>query len=306
MPTGTMSRRSPALRAEILAVAVGIVLAACGPMASEASTPATPVASPSPAPTPIHPVPTVAPSSSVGPESLTTLLDRLVVAPEHLDGYDRDLFPQWSDVDGDGCNTRFEVLIAQAVTPPVVSGSCDLTGGTWLSPYDGVTLHGAANVQIDHLVALAEAWYSGADTWTTERRERFANDLEVPWELNAVSPAINETKSADDPAEWLPPLPSALCPYLESWIGTKVRWGLTIDPAEKQALMGLVPQCPGSRLTVTVAAVGRLDNSIMSIHYRTNATTYAEHDPDPTICRAPKDPQVGLGCDLAVAGTSRR
>ena len=90
--------------------------------------------------------------------------------------------------------------------PPVISGSYDLTGGTWLSPYDGVTLHDATNVQIDHLVALAEAWYSGADSWTTERRERFANDLDVPWELNAVSPDINETKSADDPAEWLPPL----------------------------------------------------------------------------------------------------
>lgn len=222
-------------------------------MTGEASTPATPVVSPSPAPTPTHPVPTVAPSSRVGPESLTTLLERLVVAPEHLDGYDRDLFPLWSDDDLDGCNTRYEVLLAQAVSPPVVSGSCDLTGGTWLSPYDGVTLHGAANVQIDHLVALAEAWYSGAHAWTTERRERFANDLDVPWELNAVSPDINETKSADDPAEWLPPLESALCPYLESWIGTKVRWSLSIDPEEKRALAELVPRCPESRLTVPMA-----------------------------------------------------
>ncbi len=64
--------------------------------------------------------------------------------------------------------------------PPTVSGSCDLTGGSWLSPYDGVRIDDARGVQIDHVVALAEAWYSGAHAWTTERRARFANDLECP------------------------------------------------------------------------------------------------------------------------------
>lgn len=254
MATGTTLRRNHALRARIFAVVVGLVLAGCGPVAGEASRSATPVLSTSPAPTPTPlVVSTLTPSSSMGPESLATLLERLVVAPEHLDGYDRDLFPQWSDADLDGCNTRYEVLLEQAVTPPTVSGSCDLTGGTWISPYDGVMLYDATGVQIDHLVALAEAWYSGAFGWTTERRERFANDITVPWELNAVSPDVNEAKGADDPAEWLPPLPSALCPYLESWIGTKVRWGLTIDPDEKRALGTLVPRCLGSRLTVPVA-----------------------------------------------------
>lgn len=234
-------------------VIVGLVVVACGPGASGAATPSPSVLTTSPTSTMtpiVAPPPSASPSP--GPESLATLLDRLVVTPEHLEGYDRDLFPHWSDADLDGCNTRYEVLLDQAVTPPAISGGCDLTGGTWVSPFDGVTLHDATNVQIDHLVALAEAWYSGAFAWTTERRERFANDLTVPWELNAVSPDINEQKGADDPAEWLPPLSSALCPYLESWIGTKVRWSLATDPAEKKALAKLVPRCPGSELTVPV------------------------------------------------------
>ena len=237
-----------------MAFVVSLTVGACGPRPSDVPIPSTPIATPSPTPTATPDViPSLLASPSPGPEPLATLLDRLVVAPEHLDGYDRELFPHWSDADLDGCNTRYEVLLEQAVTTPGVSGSCHLTGGAWLSPYDGVTLHDATNVQIDHLVALAEAWYSGAYAWTTERRERFANDLAVPWELNAVSPDINETKGADDPAEWLPPLPSALCPYLESWIGTKVRWSLAVDPDEKRALEVLLPRCPMSELTVPLA-----------------------------------------------------
>jgi hypothetical protein len=238
----------------VISLAVGLVLAACGATADTSRSPAAPIAA-----TPALPTATAAaePSSSASrpapAESLATLLDELVVAPEHRVGYDRDLFPLWTDDDVDGCNTRYEVLLDEAVVAPDITGSCDLAGGVWLSPYDGVTLRDASQVQIDHLVALAEAWYSGAHLWTTERRERFANDLAVPWALNAVSPDVNQAKSADDPAHWLPPRPAALCPYLESWIGTKVRWALTIDPAEKQALAELIRRCPGSELTVPLA-----------------------------------------------------
>ncbi len=188
------------------------------------------------------------------PVHLSLLVSELVIAPEHLDGYDRDLFPLWIDANGNGCNTRYEVLIAEAVIAPTISGSCKLTGGSWVSPYDGVRIDDAAGVQIDHLVALAEAWYSGAFAWTTERRERFANDLDVPWELNAASPQSNEAKGSSDPAEWLPPLPSDLCPYIEAWIGTKLRWALSVDLAEKVALDRTVAQCPDSAIVVPEAA----------------------------------------------------
>jgi hypothetical protein len=185
---------------------------------------------------------------------LAELLDGLVVAPEHLDGYERDFFPLWTDDDGDGCNTRYEVLISQAIVPPSIAGSCDLTGGLWLSPYDGVEIADASGVQIDHLVALAEAWYSGAHAWTTDHRERFANDIGVPWVLFAASPAANQAKGSSDPTEWLPPLPAAVCPYIEAWIGTKVRWALAVDPVERAVLEGVVLGCPDSRLTVPLAS----------------------------------------------------
>lgn len=185
---------------------------------------------------------------------VSVLLNELVVAPEHRDGYDRDLFPEWIDEDGDGCNTRYEVLLDEAVIAPTVSGSCDLTGGMWRSPYDGQELHGAEEVQIDHLVALAEAWYSGAFAWTTDRRQAFANDLGVPWSLNAVSGQTNEAKGASDPVGWTPPRQAAICPYVESWIGVKYRWGLTVDEDEKAALVDLLSRCPDSEVEVPVAS----------------------------------------------------
>ena len=188
------------------------------------------------------------------PMSVCDLLATLKVAPEHRVGYDRDLFPHWIDADGDGCNTRYEVLIDEAVVAPTISGSCDLTGGTWSSPYDGVTLHGASEVQIDHLVPLAEAWYSGAFAWTTERRQVLANDLGVPWALVGVSGKTNEAKGSSDPASWLPPLRTAVCPYLDSWVAVKARWGLTIDIDEKEALTDRLADCPDTTLTVPIAA----------------------------------------------------
>ncbi len=241
--SGIPGRRLPLTVLAVVAVVIPWTLAACqAPISSNAAT-----TQPQPSLGNVAGSPT---ASAVAEATLAELVDGLVVTPEHLEGYERDLFPLWTDDDGDGCNTRYEVLIAEAVVAPTVSGSCDLTGGTWLSPFDGVELHDATEIQIDHLVALAEAWYSGAFAWTTEQRERFANDLGVPWALNAVSPEANQAKGSDDPAEWLPPLPSAVCPYAEAWVGTKVRWGLAIDPAEKAALEALAQRCSDMRITV--------------------------------------------------------
>ena len=179
-------------------------------------------------------------------DDLAFLLDSLVVAPEHHVGYDRDLFHTWIDSDGDGCNTRYEVLIDEAVVAPRIVGSCDLVGGVWHSAFDDVDLHGAPEVQIDHLVALAEAWYSGAYAWSPERREAFANDIGTPVELNGVSGQVNESKGSYDPAQWVPPAPEALCPYVDAWITTKVRWQLTIDIDERDALRAEVERCQGT------------------------------------------------------------
>jgi hypothetical protein len=197
--------------------------------------------------------PSLLPNATPAPpvaEPLSGLLAELTVTPEHRAGYDRDLFPLWIDADHDGCNTRYEVLIADAVTPPTISGTCHLTGGTWFSTYDGKTLDGAGQVEIDHVVALAEAWYSGAWAWTTSRREQFANDLGIPYALVPSSHSSNQSKGSDDPAEWVPPRSADVCPYVSSWIEIKVRWDLTIDQAEHDALQRHLSECPDDVVVV--------------------------------------------------------
>ena len=131
---------------------------------------------------------------------------------------------------------------------PTVSASCSLSGGTWRSLYDGLVLTNASDLQIDHLVALAEAWDSGAYAWSTGRRELFANDLDVSWALIAVSAASNQSKSDKDPADWVPPDSEALCPYVSAWIAVKARWALSVDQREETALASLILGCRGARM----------------------------------------------------------
>ena len=165
----------------------------------------------------------------------------------------RTLFRHWIDADGDGCDTRREVLIDEAVSPPSVGSGCSLSGGRWVSAYDGLTFTDPAKLDIDHMVPLAEAWDSGAYQWDSSRRMRFANDLDVDWALIAVSAATNRSKGDRDPAEWLPPAASFRCTYVAMWIEVKVRWRLTIDPAEQAALNDLVAACPTTTAALDVA-----------------------------------------------------
>jgi hypothetical protein len=187
-----------------------------------------------------------------GRPTIASVLATLTVAPEHRAGYSRELFHLWIDADHDGCDTRREVLIAEAVVAPVVSDGCILTGGTWLSYYDGKTFTDPAALDIDHVVPLAEAWDSGASTWTAARREAYANDLGVPWALVAVSAASNRSKGDQDPATWLPPSPAATCTYLAAWVEVKIRWSLSIDPLERTAIAAATP-CLGTRVSVVPA-----------------------------------------------------
>lgn len=155
-------------------------------------------------------------------------------------GYSRDLFPHWIS-QGNNCNTR-EVVLQRDGSNVQVGSDCYPTSGSWYSEYDGVTRTVASQISIDHVVALAEAWRSGASSWTTSRRQSFANDLTGP-QLIAVTTEVNSSKSDHDPAEWVPPLASKRCAYSKMWIHTKYRWGLTVDSAEKTALQGLLNTC---------------------------------------------------------------
>lgn len=117
-----------------------------------------------------------------------------------------------------------------------------------MSLYDGLTFTDPGDLDIDHVVALAEAWDSGASNWTPARRRDFANDLGVWWSLIAVSASSNRVKSDQDPADWLPPAVSDECPFLGAWLATKARWDLTMDAREARAIEVLLPACSATRM----------------------------------------------------------
>jgi hypothetical protein len=161
------------------------------------------------------------------------------------DGYSRDLFPTWLDLDGNGCDARVDVLVQESLTPAQVdrTGSCAVLAGDWHSRYDGVDVSDPAELDVDHLVPLGEAWRSGADTWTADRRAAYANDVTDEDQLVAVTASSNRSKGDRDPSEWRPPDRSSWCWYATHWVRVKVRWHLTADTAERDALGQMLETC---------------------------------------------------------------
>ncbi|MET7688290.1 HNH endonuclease family protein [Streptomyces sp. NPDC005483] len=169
-----------------------------------------------------------------------TYLASLTVATENRTGYARDLFPTWITISGT-CNTR-EYILKRDGSNVVTDSACAATSGSWYSPYDGATWTAASDVDIDHLVPLAEAWDSGASAWTTARRQSFANDVTRP-QLLAVTDNVNQSKGDQDPATWMPSLTSYRCTYVRAWVQVKYYYGLSVDSAEKTALTNYLANC---------------------------------------------------------------
>lgn len=176
--------------------------------------------------------------------SALRLLRQLPVRPEKNRGYVRDKFADWTDADGDGCDSRDEVLIAESVTRVRVGSGCSLRSGKWQSRYDGVTTRNSSTFDIDHLVPLAEAWGSGARRWGDARRDRYSNDLGYQYSLIAVSASSNRSKGDSDPAEWLPPRRAYWCAYAKTYTAVKWRWHLTVNRSERDTLRRLIRGCP--------------------------------------------------------------
>jgi hypothetical protein len=201
---------------------------------------------------------TTQPATSSSQPADTLVLDPLFAAiPIELEtpaGYDRDFFEVWSDEDGDGCDTRDEVLLRDSVESPSVGSSCDVGAGLWYSVYDGVWLDHARQLQVDHVVALKEAWDSGARDWDPSRRVAFGNDLTSQNTLIAVSSSANQDKGDADPSNWLPPNEDDVCRYIAAWVVIKATWELSMDPSEHGRIGNLLEgQCRGT--TVADAAV---------------------------------------------------
>jgi hypothetical protein len=190
------------------------------------------------------------------------LLDTLAVkgrAPRT--GYDRERFGQaWADTDRNGCDTRNDVLRRdlQAIVIRAGTHGCVVLSGTLADPYTGTAIafvRGAATssrVQIDHVVALSDAWQKGAQQWSTLTRTRFAND---PLNLLAVDGPTNQRKSDGDAATWLPPRTSYRCAYVARQTAVKSRYGVWVTAAEKDAVRRVLATCPGQRVPTASASV---------------------------------------------------
>lgn len=168
---------------------------------------------------------------------LAQLVAALKERSESTTPYDRKDFDGWIDADGNGCDTRQEVLIAESLVPVTkASGGCRVVSGKWFSYLDQTESTDPSKVSVIRLVAPKEAWESGAHAWSTDQRKRFANDLGWPASLLAVSSSVNGSRSDRDPAQWIPSSAGAQCRYLAEWVTVKYRWGLSADSAELQLL----------------------------------------------------------------------
>ena len=188
-------------------------------------------------------------------ETAKSVLDSIQVkgrAPKT--GYDRDQFGQrWADINRNGCDTRNDILkrdLSKIVFKPGTR-NCVVASGDLIDPYSGKTINfvrgniSSMEVQIDHVVALSNAWQTGAFKLSLAMRTQFAND---PLNLLAVQGRLNSQKGDGDAATWLPPLKSYRCNYVARQITVKAKYGLWVTPPEKAAMDSILEKCPGQEI----------------------------------------------------------
>ncbi len=192
------------------------------------------------------------------PGLATAVLETLPVkgrAPKT--GYTRDQFGQaWADVDRNGCDTRNDILKRDltAIIYKAGTRNCVVASGTLVDRYSGETINfirgnmTSMEVQIDHVVALSNAWQTGAFRLSADQRKALAND---PINLFAVKGSLNQQKSDGDAATWLPPLKSFRCAYVAQQIAVKAKYSLWVVPPEKAAMVAILAKCPGQKVPVS-------------------------------------------------------
>lgn len=268
---GVFSRERSAIRltAAILAGMMLLPLSACGGSDTDvsalsgesASTSATPSESASPSETPQS---SASPSDDASAQSdgnagssnaSGAAVDMLATLPVKgrapKTGYARTQFgAAWSDVDHNGCDTRNDILKRDMTNVTFKPGThdCVVKTGTLNDPYTGKTInfvrgqHTSTAVQIDHVVALSDAWQKGAQQLSADQRLQLAND---PYNLLAVDGPANQQKSDSDAASWLPSNKSFRCQYVARQIGVKHKYALWVTQAEKDAMTSVLSGCPG-------------------------------------------------------------
>jgi hypothetical protein len=239
-------RLSPRLTALAL---LALVASGCG-------APIVSVAAPDPATTgPAAPASgPAAPASGTAADALRTLS---VKGRAPMTGYSRDQFgPAWADTDHNGCDQRNQVLARDMTNVEFKPGThnCVVVAGRLSDPYTGKVImfhrgEGTSEaVQIDHVVALGDAWQKGAQQLDPATRERLATDL---LNLLAVDGRTNQQKSDGDAATWLPPNKAFRCAYVARQVAVKARYRLWVTAAEHDAIAGVLASCPNEPLPTT-------------------------------------------------------
>ncbi|MET0162838.1 MAG: HNH endonuclease family protein [Microbacteriaceae bacterium] len=190
----------------------------------------------------------IAPAEPSGLTAVEALAALEVKGPAPATGYDREggFGTAWLDVDRNGCGTRDDVL-ARDLTGIDAPGGCRVLSGDLLDPYTGESIafvrgqDTSTAVQIDHLVALQNAWRTGAQQLSQEDRVALAND---PLNLLAVDGPTNSAKGAGDAATWLPPAKGIRCEYVARQVSVKAAYGLWVVPAERDAIARVLEACP--------------------------------------------------------------
>jgi len=192
------------------------------------------------------------------PGMATAVLETLAVkgrAPKT--GYTRAQFgPAWADVDRNGCDTRNDILKRDltSITYRAKTRNCVVESGTLVDRYSGETINfvkgniSSMEVQIDHVVALSNAWQTGAFKLTADQRRALSND---PLNLFAVKGRLNSQKGDGDAATWLPPLKSFRCNYVAQQIAVKAKYSLWVTAPEKAAMVSILAKCPTQKVPVS-------------------------------------------------------
>ena len=195
-------------------------------------------------------LPTTAPAAAN--DALTALNQLEVKGRAAKTGYSRAQFPHWSDPDRNGCDARNDTLKRDLtnITYKVGTRDCKVVGGQLLDPFSGKSLTFSStksNIDIDHLVALSNAWQTGAAYFDKAKRTQIAND---PLNLLAVDAKLNRQKGDSDAATWLPPAKSFRCEYVAAQIAVKVKYSLWLTAPEKSAMSKVLESCPEQLLPV--------------------------------------------------------
>jgi hypothetical protein len=161
--------------------------------------------------------------------------------------YDRKTWKHWVDADGDCQDTRQEVLIEESEVPVTFKDArqCKVASGRWTCPYTGRVFTDPGQLDVDHMVPLQNAHVSGGWQWDSARKEVYANDLDDPEHLIAVDRGANRSKGSKGPEEWMPPNQADWCHYVSDWKAIKIRWGLSMTPAETAQVDELLGDCIG-------------------------------------------------------------